>query len=79
MGADLFYIQPVKMQHRELVPPWALAQPHLIHRPFPKAPTAPEALNTIRGTAPGRERVVLPLGTALGDGQLSPMPRWPQS
>uniref|UniRef100_A0A8C0LXD3 ADAM metallopeptidase with thrombospondin type 1 motif 13 n=2 Tax=Canis lupus familiaris TaxID=9615 RepID=A0A8C0LXD3_CANLF len=64
VGADLFYIQPVKMQHRELVPPWALAQPHLIHRPFPKAPTAPKALNTIREASlsaplppsPGRPR-----------------------
>lgn len=66
MGADRFYIQPVRRQHQELVPPWVRAQPHLIHRPVPKAPVAPEAPEVIRGTASGRGRVELPLGTALG-------------
>ncbi|EPY87002.1 A disintegrin and metalloproteinase with thrombospondin motifs 13 [Camelus ferus] len=35
VGGDRLYIQPLKRQHRELVPPWGGAQPHLIHRSNP--------------------------------------------
>ncbi|XP_044245639.3 A disintegrin and metalloproteinase with thrombospondin motifs 13 isoform X3 [Ursus arctos] len=52
VGADRFYVQPVRRQHQELVPPWVRAQPHLIHRPVPKAPVAPEAPEVIRGRPP---------------------------
>ncbi|XP_027470232.1 A disintegrin and metalloproteinase with thrombospondin motifs 13 isoform X2 [Zalophus californianus] len=48
VGADRFYVQPVRRQHWELVPPWVRSQPHLIHRPVPKAPTAPKAPEVIQ-------------------------------
>lgn len=54
VGAERLYIQPVRRQHWELVPPWAGAQPHLIHR---HAPTVPGVL---QGTAPGRGRAGAP-------------------
>ncbi|KAF6326869.1 ADAM metallopeptidase with thrombospondin type 1 motif 13 [Rhinolophus ferrumequinum] len=41
VGAERLYIQPVRRQHWELVPHWAGAQPHLIHR---HAPTVPGVL-----------------------------------
>ncbi|XP_059266385.1 A disintegrin and metalloproteinase with thrombospondin motifs 13 isoform X2 [Mustela nigripes] len=52
VGADRFYVQPVRRQHQELVPPWVRAQPHLIHRPVPKVPTVPEAPEVIQGRLP---------------------------
>lgn len=77
MGADRFYIQPVRRQHQELVPPWVRAQPHLIHRPVPKVPTVPETPEVIQGTAPGRGGWGCPRGQLWGEGQLSPMPGEP--
>ncbi|XP_035964223.2 A disintegrin and metalloproteinase with thrombospondin motifs 13 isoform X2 [Halichoerus grypus] len=52
VGADRFYVQPVRRRHWELVPPWVRSQPHLIHRPVPKAPTAPKAPEVIQGHPP---------------------------
>ncbi|KAM5259476.1 A disintegrin and metalloproteinase with thrombospondin motifs 13 isoform 3-T3 [Hipposideros larvatus] len=38
VGADRLYVQPVRRQHRELVPHWAGAQPHLLHKHAPTVP-----------------------------------------
>ncbi|XP_007453197.1 PREDICTED: A disintegrin and metalloproteinase with thrombospondin motifs 13 [Lipotes vexillifer] len=55
VGADMFYIQPLRRWHRELVPPWGGAQPHLIHRPTPRAPTVPGRwLSALPPAPPGR-------------------------
>ncbi|XP_070374529.1 A disintegrin and metalloproteinase with thrombospondin motifs 13 isoform X1 [Equus asinus] len=49
VGADRLYVQPVRRQHRQLVPHWGGAQPHLIHRLAPMAPMVP---GVIQGRPP---------------------------
>lgn len=65
VGADRLYVQPVRRQHRQLVPHWGGAQPHLIHRLAPMAPMVP---GVIQGTALGRGRVGLPSRIPMGEG-----------